>query len=585
MGASGTVAPMPDLWGYADLHCHPFANLAYGGEGQHGSLIFGRPLGPLDQALPCCNHAHGVFHQGSILPLFLDHQHAGFDGHPTFDDWPSHETMIHQQMYVEWIRRAHASGLRLMVATAVNNEQLGALYWGPNVDVTDRPAIGRQVEATKEMIRQNASWMALATTPAEARLAIQSGKLAVILGVEVDSLLGGKIRNAADYDDVKASQRLSALFRAGVRMITPVHLSDNALGGCAIFDDRFALSSHYLFDYYRKELPSANKWFAIDRAIPAADLDGVEFLSGTMEGTSNLIALYGHGFPDYVGQRRDGHVNARGLSAGGAHFLRQMMRRGMLIDVDHMSMHTTDGALSLAESFGYPLVSSHVRVRGVALPRPPGQSWVRGVADEGMKSDRQLARLKALGSVVGIITHLGPVRGIGGSEAGGAARTRSYDTSESWAIAFDHVVDRLGLTGVGLGTDFNGFYAQPGPRFAVKGAGARFFREITEHFGMTGLSQHFADHLTPLTHDARPIQYGHDIIPRMARAIERALVGKRAYDLNVDGLAHYGMIPDFLVDVALQRGGWDRVEPVFRSAEAVVNAWQRCVDRSGAIPA
>jgi microsomal dipeptidase-like Zn-dependent dipeptidase len=545
---------MTDLWGYADLHCHPMANLGFGGEVGHGALIFGQATGPLDQALPCCTHAHGVLSSGSILPTFLDHAHAGDDGYPTFEGWPSHESQIHQQMYVDWIARAHASGLRLMVATAVNNEQLGALFCGPGTDVTDGPAMERQIDGIKAMIRANASWMALVTTPAEARSAIGSGKLAVLLGIEVDSILGGKARSAADYDEASALSRIDALFRKGVRMITPLHLADNALGGCAIFDDRFALSAHYLNDVYAKSLPGKDKWLKIDTTSTTAQLDGVQFLSGGWAEASNLIALYGHGFPDYRGLRTDGHANARGLSPGGQHFLKGMMKKGMLIDVDHMSMHTCDGALDLAEANDYPLISSHMRVRGIAVERPANVPWVRGQADEGMKSDRQLARLKSLGAVIGIITHLGPVRGLGGSDAGGVTRTRSYDTSESWATAYTYLADHLGMPSVGLGTDFNGFYGQPGPRFAER--------------------------LAPIAGDARPIEYGKDILPRMSRAIERALVGKRSYDLNVDGLAHYGMVPDFLVDIAIQRGGWDKVEPVFRSAEAVVNLWQTCLTRA-----
>lgn len=573
-----------DLWGYADLHCHPMANLGYGGDVGHGSMIFGSPTGPLDQALPCCTHAHGIFSSGSMLPKFLDHAHRGDDGYPTFNGWPNHDTQIHQQMYVDWIRRAHASGLRLMVATAVNNEQLGALFCGPNVDVTDGPCIDRQVQATKKMIADNATWMALALTPGEARTAIASGKLAVILGVEVDSVLGGKARQPGDYDDAAAEARLTTLYRMGVRMITPIHLADSAIGGCAMFDDRFALSNHYLHDFYQPGLASADKWMKVDASISTADLEGVEFLSGAWPEPSNLIALYGHGFPDYRAIRKDGHANVRGLSDGGQHFLRAMMKRGMLIDIDHMSMHTTDGTLTLAEQQGYPLISSHVRVRGIALSRPPGVDWIRGVADEGMKSDRQLARLKSLGGVIGIITHLGPVRGLGGSEAGGAVRTRSYDTSESWAIAWKYVVEHLGMTQVGLGTDFNGFYGQPGPRFEERRLpGAGLIRNIAEHLGADDVAAHFADRLNPLTHEARPIEYGKDILPRMQKAIERALVGKRSYDLNVDGLAHYGMIPDFLVDIAIQSGGWDAVAPMFRSAESVVSTWQKCVDRSPGI--
>jgi microsomal dipeptidase-like Zn-dependent dipeptidase len=576
---------MTDLWGYADLHCHPMANLGYGGDVGHGSMIFGKPTGPLDQALPCCTHAHGIFTSGSMLPKFLDHAHNGDDGYPTFVGWPRHDTQIHQQMYVDWIRRAHASGLRLMVATCVNNEQLGALFCGPGTDVSDGPCITRQITATKQMIRDNATWMALATTPAEARLAISSGKLAVVLGVEVDSVLGGKSRRPGDYDAADADKRLTALFRMGVRMITPIHLADTALGGCAMFDDRFALSNHYLNDFYQKGMGSADKWMKVDGTSTTAQLDGVQFLSGAWPEASNLIALYGHGFPDYRAIRKDGHANVRGLSDPGQDFLKKMMKRGMLIDIDHMSMHTTDGALSLAETHAYPLVSSHVRVRGIAVQRPPGVDWIRGVADEGMKSDRQLARLKSLGSVIGIITHLGPVRGLGGSEAGGAARTRSYDTSESWAIAYKYVVEHLGMTGVGLGTDFNGFYGQPGPRFEETHLpAAGLIRSIADHLGADDVADHFASRLAPLTHDARPIQYGKDIIPGMKKAIERALVGKRSYDLNVDGLAHYGMVPDFLVDIALQSGGWDAVAPMFRSAQAVLTTWQTCLDRSPGIP-
>lgn len=201
-----------------------------------------------------------------------------------------------------------------------------------------------------------------------------------------------------------------------------------------------------------------------------------------------------------------------------------------------------------------------------------------------MKSDRQLARLKSLGAVIGIITHLGPVRGLGGSDAGGVRRTRSYDTSESWARAYTYVADHLGLPSVGLGTDFNGFYGQPGPRFEEKHLpGAGLIRHLAEATGSDALAAHFAERLSPIAGDARPIEYGKDILPRMAKAIERALVGKRSYDLNIDGLAHYGMVPDFLVDLAIQRGGWDKVEPVFRSAEAMVNLWQTCVSRAPGI--
>ena len=66
-----------DLWGYADLHCHPMSHLGFGGVSHGKSLIFGAPSGPLEQALPCCTHAHGALESGSLLGSFLDHAHAG----------------------------------------------------------------------------------------------------------------------------------------------------------------------------------------------------------------------------------------------------------------------------------------------------------------------------------------------------------------------------------------------------------------------------------------------------------------------------------------------------------------------------
>lgn len=535
------------------------SHLGFGGVSHGKSLIFGAPFGPLEQALPCCTHAHGALASGSLLGSFLDHAHAGDDGWPTYQGWPRHDTQIHQQMYVDWIKRAHASGLRVMIASAVNSEVLGSLFHGSATDVTDHTAIEAQIDATKAMIRRERSWMHLALSPGEARAAAESGKLAVLLGVEVDSPLGGRARRDGDYDAVMAERVLTRWHRKGVRLVTPIHLADSALGGCALFDDRFALGSHHLHRIYSPSARAEDDWPDIDARASTAELRGVEFLAGGSPEASSLAALYGHGFPGYRSIRRDGHVNARGLSSGGQDFLLRMMRKGMLLDVDHMSQHAVDAAITLGETHGYPLVCSHTRLRALAVPRPADKDWVRGVADEGMRTDAQLARLGRLGSLFGIITHLGPVRGIGTRTS---VRTRSYDTSESFALAWMHAVGDLGLSNVAIGTDFNGFYGQPGPRFSRGNQNAA---------------------PEPMTDEPRPVRYGQDLVPRMQRAIDRSLVGRRSYDLNVDGLAHYGMLPDFLVDVATQVGGWPALAPFFRSAQAVFDTWARCIERGRGI--
>jgi hypothetical protein len=61
--------------------------------------------------------------------------------------------------------------------------------------------------------------------------------------------------------------------------------------------------------------------------------------------------------------------------------------------------------------------------------------------------------------------------------------------------------------------------------------------------------------------------------------ISRYAIGDRDFDVNVDGLAHYGLVPDFLQDVSNQlRAGDGRVRDLsalFESAETYIRMWER----------
>ena len=62
-----------------------------------------------------------------------------------------------------------------------------------------------------------------------------------------------------------------------------------------------------------------------------------------------------------------GHANARGLNEYGIILLQEMMRRGLMIDIDHMSQKSTDAALDMAEQHAYPVVSSHAWFRDLSF--------------------------------------------------------------------------------------------------------------------------------------------------------------------------------------------------------------------------
>jgi hypothetical protein len=97
--------------------------------------------------------------------------------------------------------------------------------------------------------------------------------------------------------------------------------------------------------------------------------------------------------------------------------------------------------------------------------------------------------------------------------------------------------------GVGLGTDTGGLNALPGPE-----------------------------------PDARTKP-----LPKSFRSYDRRVTfvcevsGSRTFNLNKDGVAHYGLFPDLLARMQRRRGGKTALRLLFRSAEAYLETWQRAV--------
>ena len=61
--------------------------------------------------------------------------------------------------------------------------------------------------------------------------------------------------------------------------------------------------------------------------------------------------------------------------------------------------------------------------------------------------------------------------------------------------------------------------------------------------------------------------------------LERSTMGKRDWDFNLDGLAHYGLLPDFFQDVSnLLAGntlGATDLRVLFHSAEDYIRLWEK----------
>lgn len=62
--------------------------------------------------------------------------------------------------------------------------------------------------------------------------------------------------------------------------------------------------------------------------------------------------------------------------------------------------------------------------------------------------------------------------------------------------------------------------------------------------------------------------------------LKRSIAGQRDFDINLDGVAHYGMLPDLIQDLKNSGLTDEDLLPFFRSAEDYIQMWEKCVRRS-----
>ncbi|WP_426755685.1 membrane dipeptidase [Myxococcus sp. Y35] len=503
--------------GFADLHNHQFANLGFGGRVFHGEAF-----GPIQEALPWCTAAHGPGGVGDLTSYFqklftgprlerlLPGHHVG--GYPEFDGWPRWDNVMHQAVYEDWLYRAVQGGLRLMVMLAVNNESIaGVVQRAPGVDGSDMQSVDMQLDAAWRMQADidaraggpGKGWYRIVTTPAEARQVIAEGKLAVVLGIEVDDLFG--CSRTGGCDAARVEQFLDAYHARGVRHVFPVHLKHNVFAGPALY--------------------SPIQWLL--EVPPQRDCSA--------EGYTYLHNIVWPPVCSPVGLTDLGRVLVQG-----------MMRRGMIIDIDHMSARAFDDTLDLVEPYGYPVVGGHEGFIGISK----GSS-----RHEGNRSAEQLQRIRDVGGMVGVILHQGGLDTVDTWRGEGqpVVEHRCGGTSQTWAQAYLYAVKQMGGRNVALGTDYNGLAGLPAPRF---GADACFDGKELEQTSRVSYPLSISTKTGP-------------------SRLYPSMVGNQVFDVNEDGPAHVGMLPDFIEDLRRQGIRNQDLDPLMNSAEHYVQMWER----------
>ncbi|KNX39541.1 F5/8 type C domain protein [Luteipulveratus halotolerans] len=487
------TAPDGTVRGLIDAHTHMFMQ-----DGMGGAAVCGKVFSEegIADALRDCP-SHGTDGSTALLENltngsdpFRKHDVTGW---PTFKDWPSYNSLTHQQMYYRWVERAWRGGQRVMVNDLVSNGVLCSINPGTYQSCNEMDAIRLQAKDTYALQTfvdnqyggPGKGWFRVVKSSAEARTVIQQGKLAVVLGVETSEPFGCKqILGVAQCSKADIDKGLDEMYALGVRSMFPCHKFDNALCGV-----RFDEGTQGAIINAGQFLSTGTWWDAkpCDASKP----------HDHNPGGAQVPPELGRLLPPVAPVYSSGAVcNTRGLSDLGAYMVKGMMKRGMMVEVDHMSAKAAGQTLTLLEESAYPgALASH--------------SWM----DEGY-----LDRLYALGGFSTIYGHA--------SKDFVAEYKRTQPIREKYG------------TGIGFGFDMNGFGGTPPPRDDAAS--------------------------DPVKYPFRSVDGG--------SVIDKQRTGERTWDVNVDGVAHYGLVPDYVEDLRLV-GGQKVVDDLMRGPESYLRTW------------
>ncbi|WP_044195138.1 membrane dipeptidase [Hyalangium minutum] len=512
---TGEVAQQVAVPGFAELHHHMFAEEAFGGGWFHGSHT--GTLVSCDGGAPESDHARVRMDLSNMLNLCPNSGSVNLSGVPILsaffgvggaaasefigkiegtegdtglhlgrmnvpNEWPRWDTIAHQQAWEGSLQKAYQGGLSLVTISLVSNEFLCKALPYQNlkrpcdemVDVDVQLQMARDFDA-------RTSWAEIALSPAHARQIIASGKLAMVLSIESSKLFGTK--------DWRAE--LSRVYSLGVRSLQPVHQLDNRFGGAAPHNAIF---------------------------------QAAQFLENCHIDTD--CGLTGNGFT--LGFDVDSSCrNVKGLTADGKSLVQEMMARGMLIDVAHMSERSVQDTFVLSQANTYyPLYISHGHFREVMNPEL--------AATEKTTPSWVVKYLRQTGGMFGLRTAHDETR----TYTKTTVANSCHGSTRSLAQAYEY--GRQGLkVPMGFGADLNGFIQQVRPRFGNYGACSAGFRAEA---------------------DAQMNQQ---------RQTGPARLGT---DFDVYGLAHVGLLPDVVRDLKNLGVNTTGLEG---SAEKFIQMWER----------
>lgn len=512
------VTPYQEVRGYVDAHTHGMAFEFLG-----GAAHCGKPwdrYGAPYALVDCPDHSATGGYGGVLESVLSGQPHHDPVGWPTFKDWPAPESLTHEGTYYRWLERAWRGGQRIFVNLLVENNQLCRVY-----------PLKKGVEY--------AACDDMASVRRQARDMYEMQDY-------IDAQFGGPGRGF--YRIVTDPFQARRVINAG-KLAVVMGIETSVPFGCTM----------------KADVPQC------DIGDIDAQLDAVRKL-GVRQ--MELVNKFDNALAGVAGDN-----GAVGAVVNGANFL----ETGSFWDMRHCE--PADGESHDKDQVAVPEISAeqqdalfgaigelfgtlhtalpvygrahHCNARGLTTL---GEHTIKGLAKRHMIFDPDHMSVKARASALDQVDDLG-YHGVVSSHSwatpdaypriyrqGGFITPYAGDSTgfvEKWRT---HIgwADPHYYWGIGYGADMNGLGAQGDPR------GAAVPNPVTYPFrGLGGVT------------------------------VSKQRAGERVYDINKDGVAQYGLYPDWIEDLTkvadTQRDGdGDKIaDDMARGAEAYLQMWER----------
>jgi hypothetical protein len=441
-------------------------------------------------------------------------------GWPTFAGWPQHQQLTHEQAYYKWLERSWRGGLRVFVNLLVENRILCQIY---------------------PLTPPGHSCNEMDTVRVEAQ----------------------RMRELERYIDAQSGGPGKGWYRI---------VDDPVEARQVINDGKLAvvMGMEVSEPFNCRLMQPGNVPTCTEQQVQ----DGLDELWDLGVRQLELINKFDNGIAGVAGDS-----GTTGTITNGGNFL----SAGRFWDLEHCDEPVNhDHSPAALEHNDDELVANVLKlVPGGTLPAygpPPhcnqmgltaiGQAAIEGIIERGMLFDPDhmsvLARNEALDILEqrkysGVLTShswstdnaLPRIAALGGLIGPMAGSSQGF--VDEWNHLRTHGYDQMNPYGFGLGkgADMNGFASQGGPRTATP-----------EHPAVSYPFQSFDGTAT----------------------IHKQESGARTFDINTDGVAHYGLYPDWVEDVRIL-GGEAIVDDMADGAEAYLQMWERATGvRSSAEP-